>query len=141
MQGYEIQSPAKEIWLPLDYGWISEWPKPKTLQEFTEMYREKYGIDISELIALNERDKEIAFIGNISAYAIDNNYLVKGQVRKNPILTNVAWISGEANAQTYIMVAEENSQGQIETAFGLSFEISKDSSFSKENITVTLSEI
>lgn len=57
--GYKINSPIKQVWLPLDYDWLFETleEQPK-FGEFAEKYKEKYGIDLHDILELNTFEQE-----------------------------------------------------------------------------------
>lgn len=65
--GYEIKSPTKQIWLPLDYQFIHD-EDNQNFKEFAQVYKEKYGIDLHELFELSH---------------VENDYFVK---LKNPLI-------------------------------------------------------
>ena len=48
--GYDISSPIKQVWLPLDYTFISE--NAGDARTFIKKYKEKFGIDLHDLFEL-----------------------------------------------------------------------------------------
>jgi hypothetical protein len=50
IMGYEINSPVKQVWLPLDYAFLSEQLSTSiTFGEFSKIYQKKYGIDLHDV--------------------------------------------------------------------------------------------
>lgn len=70
--GYEINSPVKQIWLPLDADWLVR-HSDTHFKEFSELYKEKYGIDLHDIFALVKMDVKYAInikVDLIGAYSV-----------------------------------------------------------------------
>ena len=49
--GYEINSPVKQVWLPIDYLFIQD-NFDNNFGDFAKAYKEKYGIDLHDIFEL-----------------------------------------------------------------------------------------
>ena len=140
--GYDIDTPVKQVWLPLDYGWIRETiGSSLTLSEFNAKYKEKYGIEIADFIRLKDDDGYIYIVGDVRTYCQDDRYIKRGYVTKEPVFIVAGWASGESDARTSLLVCVKGGTGVAESAFGVQFAIYKDREFKKENITVLATEL
>ena len=71
--GYEINSPVKQLWLPLEYDLINSYDGDK-FRNFAKEYKEKYGIDLHDIFELIHSGDEyrinIKFNCVIGCYAV-----------------------------------------------------------------------
>ena len=74
--GYKNKSPIKQVWLPLDYDFISS--HADTFFEFAKAYIKEYGIDLHDIFELrivgNERIGIALKVDCVSSYCIGNSY-------------------------------------------------------------------
>lgn len=63
--GYEINSPVKQIWLPLDYNFLSELLSGDDdiyFGDFNKEYQKKYGIDLHDVFGLGKTEGNSFFL-------------------------------------------------------------------------------
>ena len=99
--GYEINSPVKQVWLPLDYEFIKD-NTNTTFSVFSELYREKYGIDLHDIFTLNK---------NRNAYYISLNCDLVGAYNVGYLDGSIKTKLAENNA---IRDLDNGSQSEIE---------------------------
>ena len=99
--GYEINSPVKQVWLPLDYEFIKD-NTNTTFSVFSELYREKYGIDLHDIFTLNK---------NGNSYHISLNCDLVGSYNVGYLDDSIKTKLAENNA---IRVLDDVSQSEIE---------------------------
>lgn len=86
--GYEINSPVKQVWLPLDYGFLSEFVGG-TFGEFSKEYQKKYGIDLHDIFILTKTaDNEFVIGSKIDLVGTYNIDLLNNIVKTKIALTN-----------------------------------------------------
>lgn len=61
--GYEINSPVKQVWLPLDYNFIAE-HAGEFFGDFSKSYQEKYGIDLHDVFFMNKNGNNEISVGS-----------------------------------------------------------------------------
>ena len=63
--GYEVNSPVKQVWLPLDYHWLEEVLRDNEMKfgAFAEKYKEKYGIDLHDIFESHKNVDDQYYIG------------------------------------------------------------------------------
>jgi hypothetical protein len=80
--GYEAHSPVKQVWLPIDYNFIDDHGGDSFL-EFSNAYKEKYGIDLHNIFELDKNTSKQFYIRfkncYISAYAVGNDFGTDGE--------------------------------------------------------------
>lgn len=76
---YKTNSPVKQVWLPIDYSWLTEViGGANTFGNFSKAYKERYGIDLHDLFEL--KIDEFTFtcsvkVDLLGTYNVDkNNY-------------------------------------------------------------------
>lgn len=70
--GYKVNSPIKQVWLPLSYEWLNH-IGTKSFKDFAVAYKKEYGIDLHDLFDLKQ--SEDGYYINIKG-----NYLISTYV-------------------------------------------------------------
>lgn len=132
--GYKNNSPVKKIWIPLEYEWLGVNATGGNFLQFNEIYKEKYGIDLTEIVKLD--DNRIVIEGDVSTYIIPDGVYTISYVDNSPLDAQGAWASGDSGAVSRLMVTDKGEN----IGFGIQFEISKSSALEYANITATFFE-
>lgn len=94
--GYEAHSPVKQVWLPLNKEWIVQVASGGlSFGDFAKLYKEKYGIDLHDILELHVDGDEFQVISKVDllgAYNVptnDSEYALNSKMAQPNAIRNI----------------------------------------------------